>query len=527
MVDSPHTTTTHIEQNQSGKEVTANAALDRIANFVAETRTYSGVSADVTPTFAAPDFEWQTAVRFVLDGTPGSPVSFYAPSGATLRKLFVLVNNLDADVVARVTGDAGLYVTVESGKARLLYSDGTDVVAGEEAVVPTERRVFIPAERIQPTAAGGCAALASVATGANLPDVTSLDFDQTTAEHAQFSYVFDDPAHMGNVSIQFLWSHAAAASFGVAWNAKAVALSNDDAVGSAFEAARKVVDTGGTTDDHYVSDRTGFVKIASPADLDMAVFDLFRDPTDGADDLDADARLQGIIVHYWDNQPLDPEWGNVVLLAGFDGEDAATDQGDESDSGHTPTYGGNAQVDTAQSVFSRASLLMDGTGDFVSFPDSADWQFGSGAFTIEGWFRWNSDPSAFQLLMGQFLAAGNQRSFALYRNGGSDLLELRLSTDGSAVEVEISETFDPTLDTWYHIAVDFDGTDYRLYLDGQVLGSSTNSHTLHNSTAAFSIGCQTDGTNPFDGWADEVRVTKGAARYAGAFPVPSAPFPRA
>lgn len=128
MVDAPHTSATHIEQSQSQKEVTANAAFDRVAKFVADTRTFSGVSADVTPTIVTPDFEWQTAVRFILSGSPAGPINFNAPASVTLRKLFVLVNNLGQTVTAQVTGGAGAKITLLDGQSKLLYSDGADII---------------------------------------------------------------------------------------------------------------------------------------------------------------------------------------------------------------------------------------------------------------------------------------------------------------------------------------------------------------------------------------------------------------
>lgn len=128
MVDAPHTGATHIEQSQSQKEVTANAAFDRISYFMAGTRSYGSVSGDVTPTTITPDFEWQTAVRFVLNGTPGASINFNTPASTSLKKLFVLENNLDDDAVAQVTGGGGASVTVPQGESRLLYSDGADVI---------------------------------------------------------------------------------------------------------------------------------------------------------------------------------------------------------------------------------------------------------------------------------------------------------------------------------------------------------------------------------------------------------------
>src|SRR5687768_4015081 len=78
----------------------------------------------------------------------------------------------------------------------------------------------------------------------------------------------------------------------------------------------------------------------------------------------------------------DPHFASVVLLCDFDGTDAATTAPDESPVGRALTFVGNAQIDTAQFKYGVSSLLLDGSGDYVTAPDSTDWRF-AGEFTIE------------------------------------------------------------------------------------------------------------------------------------------------
>jgi hypothetical protein len=213
----------------------------------------------------------------------------------------------------------------------------------------------------------------------------------------------------------------------------------------------------------------------------------------------------------------DPYFDDVKLLLNFEGADAATTTNDESDSNHTITFGGNAQLDTSQARHGTSALLVDGSGDYVTAPDSVDWNF-TGAFTMEGSFRLTGDVSTYQFLMGQWLSAGSQKAIAVQHASQFNQIQVIMSTDGSTTLTEIaSSTFAPNLDQWYDVAVDFDGTTYRLYIDGVVVGSSTTIRTLHNSTAPFSVGAQSDGSYAFNGHAGAVRVTDGVARYAGAY----------
>src|SRR5262245_32929117 len=80
---------------------------------------------------------------------------------------------------------------------------------------------------------------------------------------------------------------------------------------------------------------------------------------------------------------------NCKVLLHFNGTDTATTITDSNAGGsaHTWTAAGNAQIDTAASKFGGASGLFDGTGDWVTTSDHADFTLGSGAFTIDLWFN--------------------------------------------------------------------------------------------------------------------------------------------
>jgi len=212
-------------------------------------------------------------------------------------------------------------------------------------------------------------------------------------------------------------------------------------------------------------------------------------------------------------------YSNVVFHAHFDGSDAATAAPDLSNSNHTMTFVNQAQLDTAQKVFGTASLLLDGTGDRVTVPDSDDWYF-DGEFTIELRCRWTADGSADQTLIGQWNTASNLRSWAINRDGVNNQIEFWTSPDGSTGLVTLFETFDPTLDTWYEIAVDYDGSVLRLYVDGIVYDAEhikLDVLALFQSTALMTIGDKNDASQPFNGHIDEVIITKGFAKFRGEY----------
>lgn len=162
------------------------------------------------------------------------------------------------------------------------------------------KSLWIPAAGMRPSSSGGCAALALVATSANQPDVSSLDFDGVTAEYAQFWVRFPKSWNEGTITAQFYWSHASTTTnFGVRWGIQAVALSDDDGIAAAYGTAQEVTDTGGTTNDLYVSPATSALTIAgTPAVGDMIAFRVYRDPANGADTMAIDARLHGVALFY-------------------------------------------------------------------------------------------------------------------------------------------------------------------------------------------------------------------------------------
>lgn len=156
----------------------------------------------------------------------------------------------------------------------------------------------IVAGAMRPSVTGGCAALAAIASAANQPDIVTLDFDPTTQEYAQFSVPTPKSWNEGTVTFQAIWSHpATTTNFGVVWDLQAIALSDDDAIAQAFGSAQTSTDTGGTTNDIYISPESSAITIAgTPAAQDVVFFRLSRVTGNGSDTMAVDARLHGIVL---------------------------------------------------------------------------------------------------------------------------------------------------------------------------------------------------------------------------------------
>lgn len=162
-----------------------------------------------------------------------------------------------------------------------------------------KQSIYIAAGGISPSVSGGSAALAAIASAANQPDIVTLNFDSTTQEFAQFSFVMPKKWNRGTITFKAHWSHAATTTnFGVAWSLQALAVSDDDAIAAAFGTEQVVTDTGGTTNDLYTTAESSAITVAgSPAAEDMVFFRVARVPANGSDTLAIDARLHGLTLY--------------------------------------------------------------------------------------------------------------------------------------------------------------------------------------------------------------------------------------
>jgi hypothetical protein len=176
---------------------------------------------------------------------------------------------------------------------------------------------------------------------------------------------------------------------------------------------------------------------------------------------------------------------------------------------------GNAQIDTAVKKYGTGSLEFDGTGDWLIVPNSTDIQLGTGNFTIEFWVYLN--------------ATGAARGFVGKGGASTGWLVSLVSTNtvrftyGSST---ITSTGTLSGSTWHHIAVVREGTgsnQTKIYINGTNDGTGTVS-TDFNQTEVMYIGANRTGGDALNGFIDDLRITKGVARYTTNFTAPTAPF---
>jgi len=226
----------------------------------------------------------------------------------------------------------------------------------------------------------------------------------------------------------------------------------------------------------------------------------------------------------------------VELLADMEASDGATSYTELSSNAANMAFTANAQIDTAQFNSHSSSLLLDGVGDFGSFPDIAAYTLGTQAWTIEGFVRFNSlptvgftsDPGYTVAAIWGAAAADQMFNFEIIRDGFGTRVKLTVR-GGSSEQGTISGGIN--LNQWYHWAVARDvGGDgnIRAYFNGiyETSDFGTAPTDMGNSTEPLRLGSK-DGTDRYlDGWIDDVRFTIGTARYigTGSQSIPSTPF---
>ena len=177
---------------------------------------------------------------------------------------------------------------------------------------------------------------------------------------------------------------------------------------------------------------------------------------------------------------------------------------------------GNAQISTTQSKFGGSSMYFDGTGDYVSIPVTPNLQFGSGNFTIEAWI-YPTNLGSYPLVAAQY----GPNIYAFFFGLGPNDTKLGLYLYHAGGSVNVSTTNNVTLNTWNHVAAVRNGNTVTLYINGIAGGNVTYTQTVDNITVPISVGADSTGSYPFFGYIDDLRITKGYARYTSNFTPPA------
>ena len=209
--------------------------------------------------------------------------------------------------------DACTIGTATTAGAIAIAADGTvdlDTAGATvaSAVIKTAglETIWVPAASMRPTSSNGCAAITDVETTAGRPDLQVLDFDKDADEAAQFSIAFPKSWNEGTITFAVYYIGLAATT-GVAFGLQGVSVGDNEEADQAYGTAVVVTDDSqGDATEVLITATSGAVTLAnSPAAGDISFFRLFRDVSDGNDDMAGDARVLGVKIFFTTNAAND------------------------------------------------------------------------------------------------------------------------------------------------------------------------------------------------------------------------------
>jgi hypothetical protein len=217
---------------------------------------------------------------------------------------------------------------------------------------------------------------------------------------------------------------------------------------------------------------------------------------------------------------------NVSLLLHGDGTNGSTTITDSSPSPKAVTAFGNAQISTAQSKFGGASIAFDGNNDWLSVSAGA-LALESGNFTFECFVRWIGDTAINKTASSNiidFRTAEPSSQFYLFILPSAATQAFQYYVDGA---VRITSTTAATVNTWRHVAIVKSSNITTMYVDGVSQGTWADSTNYTGTTAIVGgrFAALSGDQRSLNGYIDELRITKGVARYTANFTPPTAPFP--
>lgn len=190
-----------------------------------------------------------------------------------------------------------------------LNADLLDGQEGSYYAVATEQygklTKYVPATEMYPQTTSGSSALTQVELTASQPELNVFDFDATSEEAVQFNVAFPKEWDEGTITYQVFWTANSASTNNVIWGLQGVAMGTSEAINVAFGTAVTVTSAySGTAHELTVTSESTAVTIGgTPGEDNMTFFRLYRDASNGSDDLAADARLLGVKIFYTTDTP--------------------------------------------------------------------------------------------------------------------------------------------------------------------------------------------------------------------------------
>ena len=207
----------------------------------------------------------------------------------------------------------------------------------------------------------------------------------------------------------------------------------------------------------------------------------------------------------------DPNWGSVELL--INGEEGLTD----STGKNTIVVNGDVSTSNSEVKYGAGSVDLTQTGGYLSVENPTHLD---APFTIECWF-WPPN-SAITTLLADYSNA--DRGWTVQTTNGVNGMLFVLSHDGAGTAKQLTSLGQlPDLNAWNHVALTWDGSVYRSFLNGRFCDRYESALPLYRPSGDLTIGARyvSSGYGQFfDGYLDDIRITKGVCLYTGDYEPP-------
>jgi hypothetical protein len=221
---------------------------------------------------------------------------------------------------------------------------------------------------------------------------------------------------------------------------------------------------------------------------------------------------------------VDPYFSSVSLLIQGNGIHGSQNILDTSSNHVGIVAYGDTQIDTDIRKFAPGCVLFDGAGDYLLIGANSGFNFGTGAFTIEGWIRIHGNSNQTILLLNASEAGYGGLKLSLDSSGH---LSLDMQSTSKSSWDYSSGTINPgsLINNWHLFTVSRDNSgNIKVFIDGDTLYSDTWAGTIYSGGQNY-IGALNNSTNYLHAHLDDLRITKGIGRYTQNFTPPNTPFP--
>jgi hypothetical protein len=179
---------------------------------------------------------------------------------------------------------------------------------------------------------------------------------------------------------------------------------------------------------------------------------------------------------------------------------------------------GNSSLITNIEKYGNSSLYFDGTGDYLLAPASQNIVFRTGNFTIECWLYLTATGVDDGVIIENRSSGASTSGFAFNTRGVAGGYKINFYVGGFNITPN-----SVTYSSWNHIAVTRSSGTVRIFLNGVIDLTVTINTNLTDSSMTIGQSLLYANSN-ITGYIDDLRITKGVARYTANFTPPSSPF---